>query len=96
MATRNKGIAINMAYRLTMEINESHLLWAIWYQFKIEKIPYNKISRKKVEDFLKSQLQEFGTRNDTLMGSNEDEIENMPDDEYVKIENLLDKLFDKR
>ena len=87
-----KTIEITYGLRITHTVTESHLVWALHYLKDIKNIPYHKVSRSKLNDFIKGQMLEFGERLESLAGSSYDE-DAIPDDEYAKIMKAIDRIF---
>ena len=90
-----KTIQITYGMRITHTITESHLIWALHYFKDVKNIPYHKVSRSALNEFLKNQMLEFGERLESLAGSSYDE-DQIPDEDYAKIMKQIEKLFEGR
>jgi hypothetical protein len=80
----------NFALNLTLDIDLTHLLFAIHYLRTIRKISVKKITAKRVEKFLIEQIGQFGTREESLIGESMlGEIENLDNGTLTKYHGRL-------
>jgi hypothetical protein len=79
---------------IKQSIDTYTLVWAMNYLYVHHQVPYGKVTKKKLIEFLRNQMAQFGNADEFLYGTNYSEDDIDPDD-MERIQKRLMYLFCK-